>query len=108
MLTEKCVVERNCFHTLHVQIIQQVRIQVKEHRHIHRLSSIQSLLLKAEALNLAKVRGTLSRGDTVCRNTNDVLVASVGGLVEGKGSFAGENTNFALLGDEFPGKLIGH
>lgn len=107
-LTEECITQRHGLDTLHVQIIQQIRVQVKEHRHIHRLAGIQSLLLETETLNLAKVWCTLGRRYTVCCHANDVGVALVGGRVEGQCRLAGENADFALLRNKLPGENVGY
>lgn len=57
---EERITQGNRLYTLHVRIRHKLRINVKEHRHIHRLARIQPLLLKAKALNLTKVRCNLA------------------------------------------------
>jgi hypothetical protein len=106
-LTEEGIIECHSLNSPHVQIIEQIRVQVEEDGHVDRLTGIESLLLEAEALNLAKVRRTLCRGDAVRGHADDVLVAIVGRLVEGQGCLAGEDVYLALLGDELPGQDVG-
>ena len=59
--------------TLHIDVLCKLRVDVEEDCHIHCFSCIQSLLLKAKTLNLAKVWGDLSRRDRVGGYTNDVF-----------------------------------
>lgn len=106
-LTEEGVVERHCLNTFHVHIIQQIRIKVEEHRHVHCLACIQPLFLEAETLNLAEIRCTLCRRDAVRSYPYNILVAIVGCLVEGQGGLAWEDADLTLLGSEFPRKNIG-
>ena len=106
LLTEEGVVERHRFDALHVQIIEQIRVQVEENGHVDRLAGVEPLLLEAEALDLAEVGCALRRGDAVGGNANDVLVPQVGGLVEGQGRLAGQDAHLALLGHELPGQRI--
>lgn len=39
-LTKECIVQGYGFNAFHVDIVQQVGIQVEEHRHVHRLASV--------------------------------------------------------------------
>jgi len=87
-LTKKCIIQRYRLNALHIRIIHKIRINIKKHRHIHSLPSIQSLLLKAETLNLAEIWRHLSRTDTVGRHTNDVRIRIICCGVERQRSFA--------------------
>jgi len=104
---EECITERNLLNALHIDIIHKLRINVKENRHIDRLARIQPLLLEAEALDLAEILRHLSRGNTVCRNTDDVLVRGVRRRVECQRRLSGQHAHFSLLRDKFPGKDVG-
>jgi hypothetical protein len=85
---EKRITQRHCLDPLHIRVHDKLGINVKEHRHIHRLARIQTLLLEAKALDLAKVRRNLARCDTVCRNANDIFAGLVGRGVESQCRFA--------------------
>lgn len=103
-LTEKGIVQGNGVNLAHIRIPQELRINVEEDRHIDRLALIQSLLLEAKTLNLAKVGGDLPRRDRVSGDAYDVLVlAVVGGRVKSQCRLAGQHAHFALLRSEFPG-----
>ena len=105
-LTEERVVERHRLDLPHVEVIQHIRVEVEEHGHIDRLAGPQPLLLEAEALDLAKVRRHLRGRDAVRGHADDVLVARVGGRVEGQCRLAGEHADLALLRRELPGKHV--
>lgn len=107
-LTEECITQRHRLHALHVQVVEQVRIQVEKDGHVDRLPRVEALLLEAEALDLAEVGRALRRGDAVGGDADDVLVAPVGGRVEGQGRLAGEHADLALLGHKLPGQHVGH
>lgn len=104
---EKRITQRNLINPPHIQIIQQIRVQVEENRHIDRLSGIQPLLLEAETLYLAEVRSHLRGCHAVGRDTDDVGIAPVRRGVEGESGFAGEHAYFALLRHEFPRQDVG-
>lgn len=70
---EKRITQRDSLNALHTRILCKLRIDVEEDRHVHSFSSVQSLFLKAETLNLAKVWSDLSGCDRVCGYTNDVF-----------------------------------
>lgn len=106
-LTEERITQCHCLNTLHVHVVEQIRIQVEEYRHIHGLSRIETLLFETEALDLAEIRRTLRGRHTVGGHSNDILVALVGRLVECERSLARKNTDFALLRDKLPGENIG-
>jgi hypothetical protein len=104
---EEGITQRHRLNALHIRIHDKLRVNVKEHGHIDRLSCIQPLLLEAETLYLAEIRRDLARRDGVCGDTDDVFGRLVCGGVKGEGSFAGEHADLALLGDELPRKYIG-
>jgi hypothetical protein len=108
LLTEESVIQRDGLDPLHVEVVQQVWIEVKEDGHVDCLARVQSLFLEAEALNLAKVRRALRRRDTVGRYADDVLVAVVGGLVKSECGLARQNPYFALLRDKLPRQRVGY
>lgn len=87
-LTEKSIRQRNRINILHSRILRKIRINKKEYRHIHRLARIQFLFLKAETLDLTKIRCYLSRRNAVGCNTNYVVGSFVGGCIESQGGFA--------------------
>lgn len=107
-LTKEGIVESYGLDTPHIQVVQQIGVQVEKDRHVHRLAGVQPLLLEAEALDLAEIRSALSRSDAVCRDTNDVLVALVRRCIEGQGGLAGQDTDLALLRYELPGQHVGN
>lgn len=92
--------------TLHRWVITELRINIKENRHIHRLPRIQPLFLKTKTLDLRKVLRDLARGDGVGSYADDVFGGLVCGGVEGEGGFPREDAHFALLGLEGPGKDV--
>lgn len=49
---EKGIVERDSLDTLHIAILQELRVNVEKHGHIDRLPLRKSLLLEAETLDL--------------------------------------------------------
>lgn len=93
---------------LHVWIIHKIRINIEEDWHVDRLASIQSLLLKAKALNLAEVRRHLSWSNAVGSDPDNIFRRSVRRGIERQGSFARQDSNFALLGREFPRQHVGY
>lgn len=101
-LTEKRITQRNSLHPTHIQIRQQIRIQIKKHRHIHRLPRVQPLLLKAKTLNLAEIRRRLRRRHAIRRHPNNILIAKICRRVKSQRRLTGEHAHFALLGGEFP------
>lgn len=101
---KKSIIQRDRLNALHIRIRCKLRVNIKEHGHIDRLARIQPLLLEAETLDLAEVGGYLAGRDAVGGDADDVVAGFVGRRVEGEGSFAGENADFALLRDEFPGE----
>lgn len=70
---EECITQCDRLDTLHIDVLCKLRIDVEEDWHIHCFSCIQSLLLKAKTLNLAKVRGDLSRRNRIGGYANDVF-----------------------------------
>lgn len=103
---EERVTQRHSLNPLHVDVVHKVGVNIKENGHVHRLARIQPLLLKAKALDLAKIRRHLPRRDRVRGHSNDVLVRLVGRGVEGECGFAREHAHFALLGNELPGQDV--
>lgn len=103
---EESVAQRHLFNALHIRIIDEVRINIEEDRHIDSLSSVQSLLFEAETLNLGKIRRDLTRSDTVRSNPNDIIVRLIRSSVESERGFSRKDSDFALLGNEFPRKDI--
>lgn len=85
---EKRITQRHCLDPFHIWIHDKFRINVEEHGHVHRLACIQTLLLEAEALDLAEVRRHLARRDAVRRNTNDIFARLVGRGVKSERRFA--------------------
>lgn len=102
ILTEERITQCNLFNALHIRIIHKIRIDIEEHRHIHCLTSIQPLLLKTKALDLAEIRCYLPRSHTVCRYPNDIILGVVCSSVERQCRLTREDSDFALLGCEFP------
>jgi hypothetical protein len=105
-LTEKRITERNLLNPLHIRILHKLRINIKEHRHIHRLPRIQPLFLEAKTLNLAKIRRYLSGRNAVCRHADDIFRRFVRRSIKRECSFTRQDTHFALLGSEGPGKDV--
>ena len=106
-LTEERVVQGNGIDALHRRILQELRIDVEEHRHIHRLTLVQPLLLETKALNLAEVRRNLCWCDAICRHSDDIfLFTLVRSSVESQRSFPGQDTHFSLLRRELPRQYI--
>ena len=85
---EKRITQRHGLDPLHIRIHDKLGINVKEHRHVHRLARIQALLLKAEALDLAEIRRHLTRRDAVRRYANDIFAGLVRCGVESERRFA--------------------
>ena len=106
--TEESIGQCNSVDFCHCRVVDEIRVNEKENRHIHRLSSVESLLLKAEALDFAKVRGDLRRRDAVRSNTNNILAALICRRIEGKCSFSRQNTDLSLLRGELPRHDVGH
>lgn len=106
-LTEERVIQRYRLYAPHIEVIQQIRVQIEEDGHVDRLPGIEPLLLEAEALDLAEVRRALGGRDAVRGDADDVLVAVVGRLVEGQRRLARVDVHLALLGHELPGQHVG-
>lgn len=105
---EKSIIQRNRINPLHIWILQKFGINVKENRHIHRLASIQPLLLEAETLNLTEIRRHLTRCHAVCCHANYILLlAQIRCGVKCQRRLTGQYPHFALLWGEFPWQDIG-
>jgi hypothetical protein len=85
---EKRITQRHCLDPLHIRVHDKLGINVKEHRHVHRLARIQSLLLKAKALDLAEIWRYLARRHAVCCYANDIFGRLIGRGVESQCRFA--------------------
>lgn len=105
-LTEERITQRNLLNAPHIRIIHKVRIDIKEHRHIHCLPSIQPLLLEAKTLDLREIWRHLRRRHTVRSHPNDVIVRPVRRSIECQSRFSRKDSHFALLRHEFPGHDI--
>jgi hypothetical protein len=70
---EKRITQRHRLNALHIRIHNKLGVNVKEHRHIHRLARIQSLLLEAKALDLAKIWRYLAGRHAVRCHANNVF-----------------------------------
>ena len=99
---EKGIAQRHRLNPLRGDIIGKLRVNVEEYRHIHRLARVQSLLFKAKALDLGEVRRHLSRRHTVRSHPNNVLLRGIGRCIESQRGLAGQDTHFALIGNELP------
>lgn len=106
-LTEEGVRQCNRINALHSGIRSEVWINEEEDGHIHGLASIELLLLKAKALNLAEIRCNLAGSHTVCRNSDDIVRAFVGCGVKCECSLARQHPDFTLLRSELPWQNIG-
>lgn len=104
---EKRVTQRHSLNPLHIRIGNELRVDVKENRHIHRLPRIQPLLFEAKTLDLAEIRGNLAGRNRVRRHADDVLGRLVRRRVESQCRFAGEDADFALLRHKFPREHVG-
>jgi len=104
--TKEGVRQGHSLDALHVQIVHHVRVQVEEDGHIHRLASVQALLFKTEALNLAEIWRHLCRCHTVCGHADDILVALVGRCIESQSRLSRKHPDFSLLGNELPWKGV--
>lgn len=107
-LTEEGIAQRHLLNPLHVRVIHKLRINVEEHRHIHRLPSIQSLLLETETLDLAEMRRHLPRCHAVRRYPNDILRRLIRRRVERQRRLTRQNPHFTLLWCEAPGEHVGN
>lgn len=107
-LTEKRIAKRDLVDASHVHVVEQVRVEVEEDGHVDRLAGVEPLLLEAEALDLAKVRGRLAGRDAVRGDADYVLVRLVGGRVERERRLPGQHADLALLRGELPGQRVGH
>jgi len=99
---EESVAQCDSLNALHTGILCKLGIDVEKDWHVHRFPSIQSLLFKAKALDLAKVWGDLSRCNGVGSYANDVFWRLVGCSVESEGGLAREDSDFALLRNKLP------
>ena len=104
--TEECIRQSNGIDPCHSRIINKIRVNKEEHRHIYRFPRVQSLFLKTKTLYLAEIGRYLSGRHAVRGHTDNVFVTFVRRCVEGQGGFAGEDANFALLRGEFPGEDV--
>ena len=100
--TEKGIAQSDGINLVHRRVIDEVWIDEKENWHIHRLSSIEPLLLKAKALDFAKVGCHLPRRDAVGGHADDVLVALVRCCEECQCCLPRQDANLPLLRSELP------
>lgn len=75
------------------RIVHKFWINIEEHRHVHRLTRLQPLLLKAKALDLAEIRRNIPRRDGVRRHANQILGALILRLVERQSRLAWPDIN---------------
>lgn len=101
-LTKEGIIQRDLINTPHIQIAQQVGVEVEEDGHVDGLAGVEALLLEAEALDLAEIGGHLGRGDAVRGHADNVRVAAVRRRVEGQRRLARQHAHLALLRHEFP------
>lgn len=106
--TEKSVTQSDSINLVHRGVVDEVGIDEEEDRHIHRLSSIKPLLLKAEALDFAEVGCDLPGRDAIGGHPDDVLVALVRCREECQCRLARQNTDFPLLRSELPWHDVRH
>ena len=82
--TEKGVREYYRIDFSHRWVIDKIWIYEEEYRHIDCFASIQSLLLKAETLNFAEIRGHLTRRHTIGCHADYIFVTLVRSSEESK------------------------
>lgn len=105
---KKRIAQRNLLNPPHIWVIRKIRIDIKEHRHIHRLPSIQPLLLEAKTLNLREILRHLSRRHAIRRHPNDILIRLICRGIERQCSLTRQDFHLALLRREFPGQDVGY
>lgn len=71
---EEGIAKRDCLDAFHVDVRDELGIDVEEHRHIHCLACIQPLLFEAKALDLAEVWSDLSWCHRVRCNADDIFI----------------------------------
>jgi len=79
---EERITQSDLLNALHIRIIDEIRIDIKEHWHVNCLPSIQSLLLETETLDLAEIWRHLRRRNAICRHPNDIVFSLVCSCVE--------------------------
>lgn len=103
---EKCIAQRDCVNAFHGRILHEIWINEEEHWHIDGLSRIQSLLLKAEALDLAEIWSNLGGCDTICCYADDISFALVRGGEESQSCLTWQDSYLSLLWCELPWQNI--
>ena len=78
---KEVVRQRDVRHALQRRIVQELRVDDKQHGHVDFFPGLQPLFIKAKALDLDKIRTGLGRHDIVRRDARDRLVAVVGRVV---------------------------
>lgn len=101
-LTEERVRQSNGIDLGHCGIVDEVRINEEENRHVDCFSSVQSLFLETKALYLAEVWCHLSRRNIVGRHPDDVLGAFVRSRVKCQRGFPRQDPDLSLLWSELP------
>lgn len=106
--TKERVRQRDCIYLCHRRIINKVRINEKENRHVDSFPGVESLLFKAKALDLAEIWCHLGWSNTVGSDPNDVLGTLICCRVERERCLSGQDADLSLLWREFPWHYVGY
>lgn len=104
--TEKRIRQCDCIYFCHRGIVDKVRIDEEENRHINSFPGVEPLLFEAKALNFAKIRRHLRWSNTIGSDPNNVLGALVRCRIKSERCFPRQNSDFSLLWCELPGHYI--
>lgn len=91
---------------LHVGIVQEIRVNEEEDRHVHILARGQSLLFEAKALDLVEVVAGTVGSDIVGGDPHHIVLGLRFRLVKCQGGFPRHHVNVPQLRLEGPGKRI--
>ncbi|KIU01153.1 hypothetical protein QU38_02555, partial [Staphylococcus aureus] len=90
-----------------VRIVEDLGVDIEDHRHAHRLAGLQRLLGEAEALDLGEIFADEHRRDVERRGAGHFVIRSVGGGEERHVAPADVDRVRSPLGLELPGDALG-
>jgi len=89
-------------HSLHFGVCLKLRIDVEEYWHVYLLPRKKCLLLKAKALYLIKVNGSLHRSNIVCGYTSNWSRTAIFSSIKCQSTFTRFNPDLSLCRNELP------
>ena len=104
--TEERVRQCDRIYFCHRRIVDKVRIDEEEDRHVDSLPCVKPLLFEAKALNFAEIWRHLCRSNTVGSNPNNVLGTLVRCRIKGERCLSRQDSDLSLLWCKLPGHYV--